>query len=45
MPSGARKVKALRRLGSLGRVPAPLIAGRTQLRVLIPYTFKSSMIR
>jgi TonB family protein len=36
---------ALRRLGPLGPVPAPLIAGRAQLRVLIPFTFKSSMIR
>ena len=36
---------ALRRLRRLGPVPTALIAGRPELRVLIPYTFKSSMIR
>ncbi|HVV87909.1 MAG TPA: TonB family protein, partial [Kofleriaceae bacterium] len=38
-------VQALHRIGPLGPVPGALIAGRRELRVLIPYTFKSSMIR
>lgn len=36
---------ALRTIGPLGPVPAALIGDRPSLRVLIPYTFKSSMIR
>ena len=38
-------VDALRRIGPLGPVPAALLGPRPQLGILIPYTFKSSMIR
>ncbi len=38
-------VRALRRIGPLGPVPSALLGERPQLRVLIPYVFKSSMIR
>ncbi len=35
---------ALRRIGKLPAVPAALLEGRGQLRVMIPYTFRSPMI-
>lgn len=36
---------ALREVGKLGPVPRPLLEGRGELRVMIPYTFRSPMIR
>jgi TonB family protein len=36
---------ALRRVGKLGPVPRALLEGRAELRVMIPYTFRSPMIR
>jgi TonB family protein len=36
---------ALRRVGKLGPVPAALLEGRSNLRVMLPYTFRSPMIR
>lgn len=35
---------ALRRIGKLPPVPRALLEGRTELRVMIPYTFRSPMI-
>jgi TonB family protein len=35
---------ALRRVGKLPAVPVALLEGRAQLRVMIPYTFRSPMI-
>ena len=35
---------ALRRIGKLPPVPRALLDGRTELRVMIPYTFRSPMI-
>lgn len=36
---------ALRRVGKLGRVPPSLLEGRSNLKVMLPYTFRSPMIR
>lgn len=36
---------ALRRVGKLGPVPAALLEGRSNLKVMVPYTFRSPMIR
>jgi TonB family protein len=36
---------ALREIGKLGPVPRALLEGRGELRVMIPYTFRSPMIR
>jgi len=35
---------ALRRIGKLPPVPRALLEGRSELRVMIPYTFRSPMI-
>ena len=45
-PSSTGRARgALHKLAPLGPVPGPLRGARPTLRVLIPYTFKSSMIR
>jgi TonB family protein len=38
-------MRALKKVGALGAVPATLLDGKQSLKVMVPYTFRNPMIR